>query len=260
MARLNVPVVGMSASGRRSRALPFVVRGAGRGLPDPGGVRPISREVLAEAVASSSAPCGISARPSSASRARGTRSGDGVRVTLATGEEIAADALVLATGVELPPRLPYLEPLAGDPRLIRDPWAAGALDAIGDGESVAILGSSLTAIDVTGSILNSRPRSTVIALSRHGNLPERHEDPWRPRLPEPVFTIDEFFAFDSPFERALERIRSFGDDWPRAVNSLRPISQALWIAMDDSLRARLPRSLPQSVGHAQTSRRARDRV
>ena len=144
---------------------------------------------------------------------------------------------MLATGVELPPRLPYLEPLAGDPRLIPDPWAAGALDRIRDGELVAILGSSLTAIDVTGSILNSRPRSTVIALSRHGNLPERHEDPWRPRLPEPVFTVDEFFAFDAPFERALERIRSFGDDWPRAVDSLRPISQALWIAMDDSLRA-----------------------
>ena len=53
---------------------------------------------------------------------------------------------------------------------------------------------------------------------------------------EPVFTIDEFFAFESPFEGALERIRSYGDDWPRAVDSLRPISQALWIAMDEPLR------------------------
>ena len=37
---------------------------------------------------------------------------------------------------------------------------------------------------------------------------------------------------------AAARLRASGPDWPRAVDSLRPISQALWMAMDDKLRRR----------------------
>ncbi len=146
--------------------------------------------------------------------------------------------MVLATGVETPIVLPALEPLAGDPRLIADPWPPGSLEDIEDGETVAIVGSSLTAIDVAGSILTRHPRARVVALSRNGDLPRPHEDPWRPRFPEPAFTIDEFRAWDDPLERALERIRGFGADWPRALDSIRPISQALWIGMDEPLRRR----------------------
>lgn len=230
--RLNVPVAGMSGiaddpdhfqrwSGAPAEA--FLSRlDYGRYLG----------EVLADAVASS--PARLRHVRSTVERVRGD--GQGVRVTLAAGEEVSADALVLATGVELPPRLTYLEPLLGDPRVILDPWAPGALDAVRDGETVAIIGSSLTAIDVTGSILLTRPRATVVALSRHGNLPLPHEDPWRPKLPEPVFTVDEFHSFDSPFQRAVERVRSYGDDWPRAVDSLRPITQALWQSFDQPMR------------------------
>jgi len=187
-------------------------------------------EVLAGAVAAS--PAQLRHVRSTVERVR--VAGAGVVATLVSGEELRADSFVFATGVELPPRLDYLEPLIGDARVVFDPWARGALDAVRDRETVGILGSSLTAIDVAGSILKSRQRARVIALSRHGNLPLAHEDPWRPRLPEPVFTLDEFHAFDVPFERAVERIRSYGDDWPRAVDSLRPISQALWQSFDDS--------------------------
>ena len=162
--------------------------------------------------------------------------GDGVTLRLSSGDTLTADALVLATGLELPPRLGYLDPLVGDTRVVLDPWVPGALDGVADEDVVAVIGSSLTAIDVTGSILNAHPGATVIALSRHGDLPRHHEDPWRPRLPQPAFTVEEFLAFDSPFDAAVERVRSFGDDWPRAVDSLRPIAQALWMAMDDDLR------------------------
>ena len=238
--RLNVPVSGMSAVADDAEhfqrwagapAVAFLSRvDYGRYL----------REVLAEAVATSPARLrhvrSVAERMSSAGDGVSDGVSSGVRVSLASGEEILADAVVLATGVELPPRLGYLQPHLDDPRVITDPWAHGALDAVRDGETVAIIGSSLTAIDVTGSILNAHPRAKVVALSRHGNLPLPHEDPYRPRLPEPVFTVEEFLSFDSPFERAVERIRSYGDDWPRAVDSLRPITQTLWRSFDEPLR------------------------
>ena len=190
------------------------------------------RTVLAEAVAAS--PVGLRHVRSVAERL--DPAGAGVRVTLADGEDVEADAVVLATGVETPMVLPALEALAGDPRIIADPWPPGSLEDIEDGETVAIIGSSLTAVDVAGSILTRHPRARVVALSRNGDLPRPHEDPWRPRFPEPAFTIDEFRAWDDPLEQALDRIRGSGTDWPRALDSIRPISQALWIGMDEPLR------------------------
>jgi uncharacterized NAD(P)/FAD-binding protein YdhS len=230
--RLNVPVIVMSAisgdpehfqrwSGERPEAFARRVD-YGRYV----------REVLAEAIAAS--PAALRHVRDVAERIEPAV--DGVRVQLAAGEAITGDAVVLATGLETPFELAYLRGLAGDERLIVDPWAAGALDAIRDGDAVAIIGTSLTAIDLAGSILNRLPRASVVALSRHGNLPRSHEDPWRPRLPEPAFTVDEFLAFEDPLADASARLRAYGDDWPRAVDSLRPIVPSLWMAMSDDLR------------------------
>ncbi len=230
--RLNVPALSMSAFAddldhfRRWMGVP------GEAFPRRLDYGRYLQAVFTDAVATS----GAALRHVRASVERLAPDGDGVALGLSTSDTLAADALVLATGLELPPRLGYLDPLEGNPRVVLDPWADGALDGMVDGDVVAVIGSSLTAIDVTGSILNAHPRATVMALSRHGDLPRPHEDPWRPRLPHPAFTVEEFLAFDSPLDDAVERIRSFGDAWPRAVDSLRPIGQALWMAMDDDLK------------------------
>lgn len=230
--RLNVPALSMSAFAddldhfRRWMDVP------GEAFPRRLDYGRYLQAVFADAVATS----GAVLRHVRATVERLAPDGDGVALGLSTGDTLAADALVLATGLELPPRLGYLDPLIDDPRVVLDPWVAAALDTVADEDVVAVIGSSLTAIDVTGSILNAHPRATVMALSRHGDLPRPHEDPWRPRLPQPAFTVEEFLAMDSPLDDAVERIRSFGDEWPRAVDSLRPIGQALWMAMDDDLK------------------------
>ena len=164
------------------------------------------RSVLDETVAA--APGRLRHVRSVAERVR--PEGAGIRVTVAGGETIDAAAVVLATGVETPMALPALEPLAGDPRVINDPWPPGSLDDIADGETIAILGTSLTAIDVAGSILTRHPQARVVALSRNGDLPRRHEDPWRPRFAEPAFTVDEFPGLGRP-----ARAGGHPDPWVR---------------------------------------------
>jgi uncharacterized NAD(P)/FAD-binding protein YdhS len=231
--RLNVPAIAMSAHPDDPQHL-----SRWAGLPGEAFARRVDygrylQAVLADAVAGS--PATVRHVRATAERIR-RFDGGRLAVDLDGGEVEDADAVVLSTGLETPVRLGYLAPIAGDPRLVEDPWPPGALDGIGDGQTVAILGSSLTAIDVAGSILTTRPAARVVALSRNGELPRPHEDPWRPRLPEPAFSLDEFFAWDSPLARAAERFRSFGEDWPRAIDSIRPISQALWMRMDDRLR------------------------
>ena len=254
--RLNVPVFVMTAEPDDPQ---HFARWAG--LPGEAFARRVDfgrylQSVLADAVASSTAT--LRHERTMADRVRALEDGRLV-VDLATGGQEIGDAVVLATGLETPVRLAALEPLDGDPRLIEDPWPPGALDGIRDGETVGILGSSLTAIDVAGSILTRHPAARVIAISRNGELPKAHEDPYRPRLPEPAFTVDEFLAWDDPFAAAAERLRSFGDDWPRAVDSLRPIAQQLWIAMDDEPPARVPRPLSARLGDPPASNRGGDR-
>ena len=151
---------------------------------------------------------------------------------------LPADAVVLATGNELPAIPAVLLPWRDDSRLVADPWAPGSLDPIADGEVVAILGSGHTALDLAASILRGRPRSIVVAISRRGELPRAHEDPWRPRLPQPLFTVEQFLRFEDPLADAARLIRAHGDDWRPAFDSLRPIHQQLWRAMDPELRRR----------------------
>jgi uncharacterized NAD(P)/FAD-binding protein YdhS len=103
---------------------------------------------------------------------------------------------------------------------------------------VLILGTGHTALDLAASVLRRRPAATVVAVSRRGELPRAHEDPWRPRLPEPIFDAAAFRAFADPLAEAEARVRAHGDDWRRALDSLRPIHQQLWLAMDGATRRR----------------------
>ena len=166
--------------------------------------------------------------------------GDDIVVTLADGGTLAADAVVVATGNELPAIPPFLRDLAasGDPRLVRDPWADAALEAVMHGETVLIVGTGHTAMDLAASVIRSRGAGRVVAVSRHGELPRSHEDPWRPRPPAPLFTAAELATWPDPIEEAAARIRAHPDGWRQGLDSLRPIHRDLWLALDDPTRHR----------------------
>ena len=163
-------------------------------------------------------------------------------ITVVTGSAaIAADAVVLATGNELPPVPPFADAVATDSRFVRDPWSGGALDEIGDSDRVAILGTGHTAMDLAASVLRRHAGARVIALSRHGEIPRPHDDPWRPRPPTPVFTVEEFARFKDPLAEAADRIGGFESGWRQGLDSLRPILQSLWLTMSDETRRRFLR-------------------
>ena len=65
-------------------------------------------------------------------------------------------------------------------RFIADPWAPGALQRIGDGRPVIVLGTGLTAMDVAIAVTDAHPRTVVHAVSRHALVPRVHR-----RTPEP---------------------------------------------------------------------------
>ncbi len=190
--------------------------------------------VLAEAAAGS---------PARLRHARGRATGLAVvdgRLEVGTDAAgvLEPDAVVIATGNERPAIPAFAAAVAGDPRFVADPWGTRWLDDVPHRAVVGVLGTGHTAMDVASSVLHARPAARVVAISRHGEVPRPHEDPWRPRPPQPVFSVEEFQAFDDAFAEARARVAAHPNGWVQGLDSVRPITQALWRSLDDGRRLR----------------------
>jgi uncharacterized NAD(P)/FAD-binding protein YdhS len=193
--------------------------------------------LLADAVAGS--PVELEHRRARATGVEDSAGGE-LRVRLDDGGAVEAAAVVLATGNELPAIPPFLADVAaaGDERFVRDPWANGSLDAIRGGETVVIAGTGHTAMDVAASVIHGRGAARVIAVSRHGELPRTHEDPWRPRPSTPAFTPDDLATAEDPIAEAMRRLREYPGGWRQGIDSIRPINRELWLSLDEATRRR----------------------
>lgn len=136
-------------------------------------------------------------------------------VITSDGQNIAADAIVLALGNAAPTVPDWVRSFTAAP-VVADPWAPGALDQIGVDADVLCVGTGLTFVDIALSLARRGVR--VTGVSRHGLLPEVHETIGKlPRLPAP---------FTSPGD-VLRWIRT-QDDWRAAFTALRPATQMVW--------------------------------
>ena len=159
---------------------------------------------------------------------------DGVRLTLSTGEALAADVAILATGHDAKPTL------GGIPA--EQPWSAGALEGLPPDAPILIIGSGLTMVDLALSLERRGQRGPIVVLSRRGLLSTTHR-------PAPPRSLD---ASEIPFgaelsaslawlRRLAARFAAEGADWRSAVDALRPHTQRLWGAMSLEQRRRFLR-------------------
>jgi uncharacterized NAD(P)/FAD-binding protein YdhS len=161
----------------------------------------------------------------------------GVTLRLADGGVAQADAAVLALGNPPPDTL---RPFTGLPpdRFIADPWARGALAVAGGNETVLLVGTGLTMIDVVLALEEHGWGGHALALSRRGLLPRSHPvqpppeaSPWRPDA--------------GPMSKALHAFRRKAREasWDVTMDAIRPFNQALWRELPDTERRRFLRHL-----------------
>jgi uncharacterized NAD(P)/FAD-binding protein YdhS len=168
-----------------------------------------------------------------------TPSADGLRLRLAMGRELRADAVVLATGNARPSHDVLPDPAFREsPAYVGDPWS-GSLAAIGPDDDALLLGTGLTTIDVIARLDAQGHRGRLLALSRRGLTPQVHAriagdpEPWRRAAGEPL-------------SRSLNRFRREAEaalDWRVAFDALRPMTQALWSGLSHEERGRFLRHL-----------------
>ena len=173
-------------------------------------------------------------------------SGAGLTLAFAGRQPTRVDAVVLATGI-LPPRWPRgLENWQDSPRCIADPWRPEVLDQVGPADTVTLLGTGLTAIDVLLALQEKGHHGAVRAISRHGLLPRAHLSGPQP---SPLTGADGF-AFEVGDRRTRLLLHQFrlvvseeearGGDWRAVVDMLRPQTQDLWqsLSPEEQLRFR----------------------
>lgn len=154
-------------------------------------------------------------------------------VRLGHGHTCEADAVVLAIGF-LPPQWPAHIHVEGEglPPLIADPWSAD-LSTVPQGD-VLLLGSGLTMVDMAMSL--AAPGRRLTALSRRGLMPLSHG----PALPSSA--PPESLAGPAAVLRVLRR-RARKVGWRSAVDSIRPLTAAIWRGWSYDDRRRFMRHL-----------------
>ena len=190
------------------------------------------RDTLAAAERLAQPLCRVTPVTSDALAIRHNGRGRPLRLLLANGCT-DVDIAVLAVG-NPGPVPPFPAPRSH--RFIADPWEPGALDGVGDGSPVIVVGTGLTMLDVAIAATSGNRDTIVHAVSRHGLLPRAHRVPagagseiWLPALSDagPVRLAELMWQV-----RASMATRRAC--WPDVIDALRPHVPGLWQRMPAS--------------------------
>ena len=156
-------------------------------------------------------------------------------VVLSDGRRITGRAVVLATGNPAPAATAN----DGGGRVIPDPWASGALDRIEADDTVLILGTGLTMVDMIQVLVARGWRGRATALSRRGLMPRAHGERPDARAALPGE------ALEGPVSTRLAAARRLiaAGNWREVMEAYRPITADLWAGAAPADRARLVRHL-----------------
>lgn len=161
----------------------------------------------------------------------------------ANGATVIADKAVVALG-NFPPRSPSVAHPAAleSPRYARDPWATHVLDPVSRRDTVLLIGTGQTMVDLALLLRARRHEGRIVGVSRHGVLPLAHRGfdtypPFFDELADPTRLLDMYRTVRAHLRRA----EAAGID-PRAViDSLRLGTQSLWMRLPDPEKRRFVR-------------------
>lgn len=167
----------------------------------------------------------------------------GVTVRLDDGTTLCADVAVIATGNHQP-AWPAADSLGAVPqeRMIADPWDRSRLAQIGPDESILVLGTGLTMIDIVAGFSAHGHRGPIRAISRRGLLPQVHEATrsWPPFL-KPSNGPATIASYVRRVRAEVRTAAAAEINWRSVIDALRPYTQELWRQLPEAERRRFLR-------------------
>jgi uncharacterized NAD(P)/FAD-binding protein YdhS len=176
-----------------------------------------------------------------------------------------ADQVVLATGY-LPPGDPsQLLPYKDHLRYLSDPWEEGVFGRIERSDSVLLIGTGLTMVDMVLSLSRRGHTGKMIARSRRGLLPQPH------RQGRPAEMKFEDLEISHVRNAVIHLMRDAGEEWRASMDGLRPFTEMLWQSLSWTDRRRFIKRLrpfwdvhrhrmPESVAAAIEALRSQGRL
>lgn len=163
-------------------------------------------------------------------------------IRLANGEAILADKVVLALGNFPPADLQIPGKARGSSRYLANPWSGNAFATAMQDNSVLLIGSGLTSVDISAELRARGFEGTIHMLSRRGLLPQRHAAvPFTPfpteNTPRTIRGLLRLIRLQ--VKKAQER----GSNWRAVVDSLRPVTQQIWRSLPVTEQRRFLRHL-----------------
>lgn len=162
-------------------------------------------------------------------------------VRLRDGDPIPAERVVLALGNLAPATPPGADAeLIASGRYEPDPWDPSLSERAADDDSVLLLGTGLTMVDVALTLGFETFRPRLHAISRKGLLPRRHRRGVGKPLRRfgPVDDRPELNRLVRQVEDEIVATIREGGDWRQAIDSLRPVTNQIWMRFTDSDRRR----------------------
>ena len=161
------------------------------------------------------------------------------RVTLPDQKSVLVDSVAVCTGHAPGIPCPISSAALRHPGLVAEPWKSGSLAAVGQHDSVLVVGTGLTMADAVASLENAGHKGRITAISRRGLLPRT----------QGLF-VDGVEAFDgnaSP-KSAIDLLRSVRcsirtqadkADWQSVVDAVRANLPSLWRSLPAKERLRI---------------------
>jgi len=116
---------------------------------------------------------------------------------------------------------------------VADPWATGALEEASLDREVLVVGTGLSMVDIALTLCEGGAGPRVRAVSRHGLVPRRHRRTLtnlrRFHIPTDTGRLEPMVA---AIFGQICRVAQQGDDWRDVIDSMRPVTPALWKALD----------------------------
>lgn len=162
-------------------------------------------------------------------------------VVLQDGRVLHGTHVVLATG-NLPPRTPRFDDggVLDSPLFIPDPWSVHRDALPGRDDTVLLIGSGLTMVDVALRLTREGHVGPIIALSRRGLPPNRHAQGghWRNAFePGPLPPLKALRTL----RREARDAAAQGVPWQRVIDAARPALASVWVSWSQNERRRFLR-------------------
>ncbi len=156
---------------------------------------------------------------------------------------LIADKVVLALG-NFPPRHPQIQNRSAlaSARYVHIPWSSGILDSLSRNETVVIIGTGQTTVDLVATLHRRKHKGRILAISRRGLLPMAHRGfETYPPFFEEIKDMKRLLEVFRTVRVHLERAEALGIDVRSVIDSLRPDTQALWQSLPEDEKRRFLR-------------------